>query len=253
MLELRDVSRLLTSWQRPPTIEIIKEAENYISQFKKLDSVAIFCAGISAIAIDIHNDYYRQLSTALFEIGRRKNIPIEKLMPWHVPPEQNGIDNHVYSINEAAQVSEESKQQGFSVGFLHGHYRMPTPASWANVLLAREQCDVLILGLENGRRTRMYKGVDPVSRDWERHKWVLASGFDGYLTRIGRIPYTDKGYENMLRKIKPNIYFGNMAIPEYIQQEMARRATVCGTAYVSLPTQHGYSTSQLLKASMLAS
>lgn len=165
-------------------------------------------------------------------------------MPWHVPVD--GLRNHVYTIEMASRLTFMLRQRGLRIGFLHGHYRMLTPANWANVLVARENCDLLILGLEDGWRTREYKGVEPVTRDWQRHQWVLASGFDGCLTRISRTSYSDKGYEEILRRIKPDVYFGDMSIPPEKQQEMARRASVCGATYLSLARQHDFSTSDFL-------
>jgi len=247
MLEREDVAHLTKLWQTAPTPEISGEAIGFIKQFTRNDSLVIYCAGLSALAFYTGNDHYRQLSTALFDLALEKGLPIERLMPWHVPVD--GLRNHVYNIETASHLTPVVRQRGLKTGFLHGHYRMLTPANWANALIARENCDLLILGLEDGWRTREYKGSEPVTRDWQRHQWVLASGFDGYLIRISRTPYTDKGYEDILKKIKPEIYFGNFSIPQEMQQEMIRRASVCGATYMPLARQYGFSTSGFLSGS----
>ncbi|KKT78255.1 MAG: Bifunctional protein HldE [Parcubacteria group bacterium GW2011_GWF2_44_8] len=244
MLERENVAHLTKCWHLPPTPEIFEEAVALTIQFSGDDSLAIFCAGLSAIALNTGSKYFRQFSTALFDLGLEKAQPIEKLMPWHVP--EDGIRNHIYPIRIASGLVAAFKARGLKVGFLHGHYRMFTPANWANVLVARERCDLLVLGLEDGWRTKKYKGVNLVVRDWQRWQWVLASGFNGFPVRISRVSYTDAGYEGILKRIKPDIYFGNFGIPEVLQPEMERRASICGATYQSLPRQPGFSTSELL-------
>lgn len=244
MLERENVVHLTKHWYMSPTPEAYGEATALTEQFSRSDSFAIFCAGLSAIALNTGNNHYGKLSTALFDLGLEKGQPIEGLMPWHVP--EDGLSNHIYTIEMASQLASVFRKKGLKTGFLHGHYRMLTPANWANVLVARERCDLLILGLEDGWRTKKYKGSRPVTRDWQRWQWVLASGFDGCLTRISRTPYTDKGYENILKRIKPDIYFGNFTIPQEKQQEMARRASASNAAYIALPQQRSFSTSNFL-------
>jgi len=242
MLERKDVAHLIKHWHMQPTPEVCEEAVALTNQFSRSDSIAILCAGLSAIALYSGDDHYRKLSTALFNLGLKHGQPVEKLMPWHVP--EDGLRNNVYPIGVVSQFAFISQEKDLRVGFLHGHYRFLTPASWTNVLVAREKCDLLILGLEDGWRTREYKGVDTTTKDWQRWQWVLASGFDGYLTRISRSEYIDRGYEGILRRIKPDIYFGNFSIPQERQQEMARRATMCGAIYMALPEQEGLHTSE---------
>ncbi len=244
MLEQKGVAHLTKLWQTPPSPEIASEAQKITSQFTKDKSIALLCAGLSGVAVNTGYEYYRQLSTALFTLGLQKGLQIESLMPWHVPPE--GPENYIFTVEEAKIISSGLKQRGLKVGFVHGHYRILTPANWANVALAAEQCDMLLLGIEDGWRTKQFKNAEPVFRDWQRHQWVQASGFDGGLVRISRTDYSDKGYKRILSKIKPNIYFGNLSIPQEKQKEMEERAAACGATYIALPKQEGFSTSDFL-------
>lgn len=245
MLELRDVSHLL-GWQRKPTPEMQEAAHKYLTGFTRNDSIGMYCAGIAAVARVLNNDYYFQLATALFDAGVARNIPIEAMMPWHVPPE-DAHSKFVHSIDDAAKLANTYREQGLRVGLIHGHFRILTPANWKQVLIAREKCDVLFLGVESGWRTEEYKGATPLLDDWSRHHMILASGFDGILFAIKRIPYSDQGYQGMVNKIKPNLYFTSVREPSEMTTKMGRRAAAGGGTLIMLPEQPGPSTSQLIQ------
>lgn len=246
MLELHDVTHLL-KWQLPPTPEIHLTAEKYIRRFTHPDSISMYCAGLSAMAQLTKSKYYSQMATAAFEAGRTRGVPIETMMPWHVPPEENGHNNNVHTIDEASKLSAKYRQSGMKIGFLHGHFRVITPANWLHVLVAREMCDVLFLGRERNWRTKLYKGVEPIVNDWDLEHIILASGFDGVLVSIARAQYSDQGYSNILKKINPTIYFGQFGISPEIQSDMLNRAQASGSTLILLREESGASTTKLIK------
>jgi hypothetical protein len=247
MLEREDVANLTRHWHKTPSERSCKKANIYIEQFFQDDSLAIFSAGLSAMALYTENIQYKELSTATFEIGLERGLAIEKLMPWHVP--EDGVRGCVHNVEAASSIVSKLQQEGKKTGFLHGHFRMLTPANWANTLIARERCDSLILGLEDGWRTKKHKGVEPAARDWQRWQWILASGFDGHLVKISRYPYTESGYLRILKQLNPDIYFGNFSIPQERDEQMQRRAILCNVNYVRLPEQSGFHTSDYTKNS----
>jgi hypothetical protein len=245
MLEREKVSHLTRHWQSQPSQEVKREALSLISQLSRMESICMLCAGISAVALNSQHEYFKEMAMALFDLGVEKGLPIYDLMPWHVPEE--GPRSYIHSLQEARQKVNELQQIDKQVGFLHGHYRVITPASWATVVLARENCDFLVLGLEDGWRTVKFKSAEPVAKDWQRWQWVLASGFDGYLTRISCSAYTDEGYANLLRDLQPDIYFGSADARQDMQEKMAKRASECDARYICLPKQPGLHTSDLFK------
>lgn len=250
MLELRDVSHLL-KWQQAATTDLQKTVVKSVRRFTHPDSIGMYCAGLSAMAQLTRSKYYSQIATAAFEAGRARGVPIEAMMPWHVPPEENGHKNHVYTIDEASELSATYRQRGMRVGFLHGHFRAITPANWLHVLIAREMCDVLILGRERNWRTKLYKSVEPIVDDWDLEHMILASGFDGALVSIARAQYSDQGYASILKKINPTIYFGQFGIAPELQSAMANRAQATGAILILLREESGASTTKLIREGQL--
>lgn len=245
MFTSENVAHLTQAWQKDPSLAVLTEAKSQVEKFEKLESLGAFTAGLSATALTLEIEYYREYATALFQEALQRGLPMESLMPWHVPVD--GLRNHVHSVESAAEIISQSKLENKKTGFLHGHYRLLTPANWANVLTAQENCDVLVLGIEDGWRSREYKGVDPVATNWLRWQWILSSGFDGHLLRISRSDYSDKGYETMLQKLQPDVYFGNFDNPQGVQESMEKRAQRAQVEYQSLPAQSGFHTSEIIE------
>jgi hypothetical protein len=244
VLERKDVAHMTKLWQKTPDPNIVEEAQNLANQFTKKKSLACLCAAMSGIALYTGYEEYCKMSSALFDMAIQKDIPIELLMPWHVP--ENGFRKYMMNVKESGIVCSGLKKQGLKVGFVHGHYRLLTPANWVNVLLATEKCDALLVGMEDGWRTKTYKKAGLVVKDWQRHQWFFASGIGAELVRISRSDYSNRGYRNILMHIKPDMYFGNLSISPENQQEMIERAKTCGAVYISLPKQAGLSTSDIV-------
>ncbi|MEX0896036.1 MAG: hypothetical protein WDZ94_03795 [Patescibacteria group bacterium] len=246
MLNKENTAYLRAAWQTEYDDQVKSAASIYLEQFGDQRSGAVFCAGLSAIALTTSFDYYRMLSTALCDQEIARNIPINDLIPWHVPGD--GVKSHVHHSQEVGAKIETYVQSQKTVGFVHGHYRLLTPANWANVIMARERCDILVLGMEDGWRTKKFKSVQPFAKDWLRWQWVLASGFDGLVMRISKVPYSDSGYTSLLKKLKPTYYFGNNDMSSRDQDKMFERAEACNCEYISLPRQTGFSTTQFLSS-----
>jgi hypothetical protein len=242
MLTEKDVIHLTEHFQETPKEEVFEETCKYTNQFTEESTLAQFCAGISAVALYTEDPYYKQLAKALFDIGIEKGLNIYDLMPWHVP--EDGARNNVFTVQETSEKVSELKEKGLNVGFIHGHYRILTPANFINVLVASEKCDYLVLGLEDGWRTEHFKKVNHLVEDWYRWQWVLASGFDGCICRVSRFAYTNKGYEKILRTINPDIYFSNESLPKESQKIMEDRAINNGISFALLPEQDGFHTSE---------
>jgi hypothetical protein len=242
MLTEKDVVHLTEHFQESPNEDVFEEACKYVNQFTDESTLAQFCAGISAVALYTENPYYKKLSKALFDIGIENGLNIYDLMLWHVP--EDGVRKNVFTVQETSEKVSKLKEKDLKVGFIHGHYRILTPANFANVLVASEKCDYLVLGFEDGWRTGHYKKAKPLAKDWYRWQWVLASGFDGCICRIRGFAYTNKGYEKILRIINPDIYFSNESMPKEVQKTMKDRAINNGISFELLPEQDGFHTSE---------
>jgi len=242
MLTERDIGHITERFHEVPSEKVCNEALELCNQFTDLSSIAMLCAGISLVAIDTKDLYYRQLSKALFDLGIENGLDIYDLMPWHVP--KDGARNNIYTVKKVSQKVALLKDTGLETGFLHGHYRILTPANFLNVLIAKERCDHLVLGLEDGWRTEYCKGANPLVRDCIRWKWFLASGLDCSICRISRFDYSDEGYERILRTINPDIYFVNESLSEEDQKRMIERAGNNGINTTILPEQEGFHTSE---------
>lgn len=60
MLEREDITHLTKHWHKFPTPEVYREVAVLIEQFSRAESIAVFCAGISALALHTGNSYYKE-------------------------------------------------------------------------------------------------------------------------------------------------------------------------------------------------
>lgn len=244
MILRADLDPILATFQLLPEDGVVGDAIRYTEQFSKPETILRFCAGVTALAIDTKIPYYCQLSTALFDIAEASGMPPILLMPGYLDEEFSEERSNFYSIDEASKASAKFQERGLTVGLLHGHFRVLTPANWANISIASEKCNVLILGIEQEERTRKYK-ARPLSSDTKRAIWILSSGFNGCLCLIEGIDYTNQGYTSLVKQINPTFYFGNSGNPEYLREQMGQRALNCGVGYTELIEQSGFHTSDV--------
>lgn len=158
------------------------------------------------------------------------------------PQLPNNWQRRVLNSDLARQLSAEFMQQGKSVGFIHGHFRIWTRAHFAMLAQAQKYCDELIVGIEDGFRTAMYKDFFDNFTEAQRLAWLFASGFNGcaMVIRDEDFSYSDAGYEALLKHINPTVYLG----PE--SSRLQQRADACGIEYIALPKQSGLSSREVL-------
>lgn len=163
-------------------------------------------------------------------------------------PQEIGIEvvepDHLLTINQAAYVSKACREHGLTVGLLHGHFRTLTPSSIAFIIAAFEHVDVVLVGIETGKRTEAHKGKVPILTDQERA--ILFRALLQYPFFIDdSVPYTNEGYSGLVKLISPTHYFGQTQNPPNMKQSMAQRATEAGCNYTELTSIPGLSTSAL--------
>lgn len=152
------------------------------------------------------------------------------------------------TIARASKIAAAEKGEGKVIGLIHGHYRMFTPGSLLNVVLAGENCDFLLLGIERNWRTAKHKRVEPVYFDrLKENIMVIFPNLSEQLVAINRLAYTNQGYRRMVRTISPNIYFGNKDNPPELREEMAFRAELAGAEYHELDFIPSFSTREYLE------
>ncbi len=152
------------------------------------------------------------------------------------------------SYEQAGVISDLLRQKGQTTGFLHGHFRLFTPASIAYLINAAQRVDLLIIGLEAGQRTARYKNKQPLLTDPER-LWLTRHFFPVVVLVDQQTSYDDAGYTQLCQAIKPDMYFGQSDNPAQLRVNMRQRAlTVPNCEYMELPAILGPHTSTITQA-----
>ncbi|MFZ2199414.1 MAG: hypothetical protein WAV40_01345 [Microgenomates group bacterium] len=206
---------------------------------------SLITSGLIRMAIATDHDIYKQLATASFEKMENSVDNPLSLLPIKLPIEDGGRSRQI-SIEKAGTISREMKRQAKVVGLLHGHYRLLTPGNLANIVMAYEKCDVLLLGIERGSRSQKYKGVNPIFKDYERRGIMLSSALADYIIMISKLDYSNGGYRRMVQTIKPSVYFGNESDPLWLKQQMSNRAELAQAEYIELPSVKSFSSTNVV-------
>lgn len=144
------------------------------------------------------------------------------------------------TINEASVAVSSLKSQGRKVGFLHGYFRVLTPAHLLVIVRAGEECDDLFLGLERSWRAIKLKGVQPLKNDVHidriRENLMVSSTNLAHTVAINRIGNTNEAYRRMVKRISPDVYFGTNYETIDRRNEKRFRAESIGARYIELKT-----------------
>lgn len=210
-----------------------------------IEMQSLITSGLIRMAIATDHDIYKQLATASFEMLENTVDDPLSLLPIKLPIEDGGRSRQI-SIEKAGIVCREMKRKEKTVGLLHGHYRLLTPGNLVNIVMAREKCDVLLLGIERGSRSQKYKSVNPLFRDYERRGMMLSSALADYIIMISKLDYSNDGYGRMVQAVKPNVYFGNDSDPLWLKQQMSKRAELAQAEYMELPSVKSFSSTNVV-------
>lgn len=237
-------------WLKEPQAEVAQYSDYLLDQFTTDEQVSAFVSGIIRMALITEDPVYKQMATYFFNTSIEQNISPLSLLPIKYPPDKQGSLSLQLSIDKAGQVSRSYRAQDRKVGFTHGHYRLLTPGNLANIVLVSSKCDILLLGLERGRRTLKYKGVLPIYKDWQRARIMLGSGLADYLVWISRLECSNAGYRRMVKTIKPDVYFGNATDPNWLKQEMRQRAEDVQVEYFEIKGIESFSSTDFLQGNV---
>lgn len=194
---------------------------------------------LAALAIVGGSKYLRLLSVCSTHIATEMGSdPVD--LAFGLSPVK---PKRVIDLADVGQIDRTGK-----VGWMHGFFRLLTPASATHLAQAGELCDILIVGRESLSRCRKHKGRILFSDD-QINSMLLCPHLCDFVVLIDdRTVYTNDGYRDIVRKVKPDVYFGNAGYSEAIRMELQKRAELVGAQYKELPVVHGKSTTDFFAA-----
>lgn len=148
------------------------------------------------------------------------------------------------TVDQAVEVSRIAKSYGESTSLLHGHFRWWTPSGIGFLMNAGTVAKIPLTGVETGARTVKYKGAEPLLDDTARAAIFRALTLFPFWIDDS-VPYADIGYQDMVKRISPDIYVGQSHNPPDVRQKMRERAAnVPGCEYMELRNLPGMHTSE---------
>jgi glycerol-3-phosphate cytidylyltransferase-like family protein len=151
--------------------------------------------------------------------------------------------DELMTVSDTGKIVEKLRQLNVSTGVVFGHFRLLTPSSLAFLINTFNHADCTLVGVERGDRTIEYKRKDLILSDSERAK--IFRSLLPFVFWIEDVPYTNAGYTELLRKINPDIHFGQSDNPEGVKKEMALRAKTVGCKYIEITNLPGASTTEI--------
>lgn len=224
----------------------------------RTEALMRFSTGLQVVADNLNNkkDFqpigilYQTLSSlsAIQAIENGLDLNAHSFLNFNTEQRIGGVvikkDNFA-TIEQASLVSKFMQRKGKTVGMLHGHFRLLTPSSIAFIINAHEKSDYVLVGVEEGHRTKSNKIKDLIFTDEERaliFRQLLPFPF----LIDNSVEYSNKGYQRMLRRINPNTYFGQSENPAEQKEIMKQRVSkVVDCNYVELKNLPGLGTSRI--------
>jgi D-beta-D-heptose 7-phosphate kinase/D-beta-D-heptose 1-phosphate adenosyltransferase len=148
----------------------------------------------------------------------------------------------IASVNDAARLVREWREQGRSVVFTNGVFDILHPGHLRYLQAARSEGDVLIVGLNSDRSVRAIKGPDrPINPQNERAE-VLAA-----LACVDAVVIFDEETPaEIIRRLQPDVLAKGADWPA---DQIVGRETVeaRGGQVVRVPVEEGFSTSSIIE------
>lgn len=160
--------------------------------------------------------------------------------------QENLIHNVNFEEESVHDIVQGWKDEGYTVGFKHGHYRWLTMPQKIGIILARRHCDRLVLGIEKQERTRDFKGKKILLPDDVRTNIYAHAFLADMLLMTKGDDYSNEYYRDLLKLISPNVYFIANDWSEEMKREARVRADMVGAKLIVSPTFPGdYSTTSI--------
>lgn len=211
-----------------------KVVNDLLNTIKTNEGLAKFIRGTYMMSMLTGHESYVNITKEACLLASKRGLPIEEISNFRT------TDTQSLTIKETSTVASNLKSQGRKVGFLHGYFRVLTPAHLLVIVRAGEECDDLFLGLERSWRAKKLKGVRPfndVHIDRIRENLMGSStNLAHTVVAINRIGKTNEAYRRMVKIISPDVYFGTSHETIERRNEKRFRAQNMGAKYIEIET-----------------
>jgi len=212
---------------------------------KKLD-IARIVAGAYAVRVTSRKNfdafYFSLVREAAIKSGKLPEAEFYDLLTT-VPKDGYG---EFLSVDEIRKKVDELKNSGQNVGLKFGHYRRMTLYQIFELVYARHGCDHLVLIIESGMRTKLFKQKRIELTDGERIEMFNRSCLVNTLGMTNGLDYSDAYYRNLVTIIKPTTLLISDSWPKEVQEEYKIRAKLAGASPLVIPSlQVGLNTTAL--------
>ncbi len=203
-------------------------AEADISEAMKLANLA---AGIVVGKLGTSSTSQQELSEAL----SRRGLSADKGPEW-------SQKRKIINAEEAARISSEAKERSLSVGFTNGCFDLLHQGHLRSLMEAKQQSDLLIVGLNSDISVKQLKGISRPVQDEKTRALLLASlEFVDFV-----VVFNENTALPLVEKILPSAIFKEGYTLENWPE--GRFVESYGGKAVILPHIEGYSTTELLKS-----
>jgi rfaE bifunctional protein nucleotidyltransferase chain/domain len=156
------------------------------------------------------------------------------------------LKNFVPDYNLLADISRAMKGTGKRVVVTIGTYDLVHPGHARYLATAKSHGDILIVGIDSDRATKIYKGPNrPVTTEAARLEMLLHLRWPDYVTIVDDIDESTKrwGY-GLIKAVSPDVF---VAVEDsYPEDQLAEIRELCGELMV-LPRQSSDSTSEQIR------
>lgn len=152
------------------------------------------------------------------------------------------VEKKIRSREELAQLCEEWRAEGLTIGFTSGVFDLLHAGHVEYLEKARQECDVLIVGVNSDESVRSFKGPDrPINPEKLRAKVVAALESVDY---VFIFPET-RNHAN-IRALKPHLY---IKAGDYTADQLTSRELVesYGGRVLLIPLETSISTTRLIE------
>lgn len=190
-----------------PAIVRLAHAMNRLSTYEQAFTPARYYYGYRCLL----------LQTALNQAG----IDLDALVASYSP---DITYNRVHTAREATLHSRALRKAGRRPGLILGHYRAFSEGNMAIIAIASLWSSDLMVGMEHGVRSVLYKHVQRLLSERTREE-LAVHAFPGiYWFKVPwDLPYADRGYRGLVSRLRPSTYYADASLSGPILSEMRNR------------------------------
>ena len=143
----------------------------------------------------------------------------------------------ILSKKQASDLLLKLRSQGKKIGFTNGGFDLMHLGHLHSFMLAKKECDILVVGINTDNSVRRYKGpMRPIQDEQTRSLMVASLPFVDYV-----ILFDDDTAESLIDALRPDVIAKEgYSIDKWPE---AQKVISYGGKAVTLPRLEGYSTS----------